>query len=69
MKRSLPTGYPFIPRGALCRLVNLREKEAEGLLVEVVSINSKTATCRFRRWPEALLFVPRNCLQPVSKND
>jgi hypothetical protein len=57
---------PRLRAGTLCELINLREQDANGLLVEVVSSNAESVTCRSRRWPEALLFIPPQCLRPVQ---
>jgi hypothetical protein len=46
-------------------VVNLCE-EVNGWLVEVVASSAETITCERREWPGVLLFIPPQCLRPIT---
>lgn len=57
---------PALKPGALCQLVNVAEKSANGMIVRVVSGDGKAVTCTSATWPEIVLFVPLQCLRPIA---
>lgn len=65
VKRTPAVLAPRLRSGAVCQVVNLGE-EANGLLVEVVASSDETVTCKRREWPEVFLFIPPQCLRPVT---